>query len=256
MDLTLKRRRIRSAGLLTIGLGQAAILCAQPVDSERLNRLRDSVETEVRHVEAESLDAHVPTLKQLGDLRDEVGYLRGRLRRGLPVEERECERLEQQMLTLRQQVPHGEVLRAEHARRVAPVEIRVGVELEARVRRITPFVNRQRRFEAVTQADVTENGRMLIPAGAVLSGVIAPVDASSQQGGPLALSVTLHEIAVEGKTYVLDLRILEFSAPGLDPTSVEYVGDSVVLRADDPVPAGAKIRARVESAIELTADGH
>jgi hypothetical protein len=257
MDITLKRRQIRcSVAILAIGLGQATMLGAQPVDAERLTRLRDTVETEVRHVEAESLDAHVPALKQLGELRDEVGYLRGRLRRGLPVEERECVRLEQQVLALRQQVQLGEELQRERSRRVSPVEIRVGVELEARVQRITSAVNGQQRFEAVTSADVSESGRVLIPAGAVLSGTIAPVDASSRQGGPLALAVTLHEITVEGRTYVVDLRILEFAAPGIDPRSVEFVGDGVVLRSDDAVTPGTKIRARVESAIELTADGN
>ena len=257
MDITLKRRQVRrSVAVLAIGLGQATMLDAQSVDTECLNRLRDTVETEVRHVEAESLDAHVPALKQLGELRDEVGYLRGRLRRGLPVEERECQRLEQQALALRQQVPHGEELQREQARRVSPVEIRVGVELEARVRRIARAVNRQQRFEAVTQADVSENGRVLIPAGAVLTGLIAPVDASSQQGGPLALAVTLHEITVDGRTYVVDLRILELAGPGIDPRSVEFVGDGVVLGAEDAVTPGVKIRARVESAIELTADGY
>ena len=252
MDITLKRRQIqRSVGILAIGLGQATMLGAQSVDAERLTRLRDTVETEVRHVEAESLDAHVPALKQLGELRDEVGYLRGRLRRGLLVEERECVRLEQQVLALRQQVQLGEEL--QRARRTAPVEIRVGVELEARVQRITRATGQQR-FDAVTSADVTEDGHVLIPAGAVLTGSIAPVDASSRQGGPLAIAVTLHEITVQGRTYVVDLRILEFDAPGIDPRSVEFVGDGVVLRADDAVTPGTKIRARVESAIELTDD--
>ena len=256
MDITLKRRLIRRCvGILAIGLGQATLLGAQSVDAERLTRLRDTVETEVRHVEAESLDAHVPALKQLGELRDEVGYLRGLLRRGLPVEERECVRLEQQVLALRQQVQVGEELQREQSRSNSPVEIRVGLELEARVQRITR-ANGQQRFEAVTPADVSENGQVLIPAGAVLTGSIAPVDASSQQGGPLALAVTLHEITVQGRTYVVDLRILEFAAPGIDPRSVEFVGDGVVLRADDAVTPGTKIRARVESAIELTADGH
>jgi hypothetical protein len=257
MDITLKRRQLRrSAAILAIGLGAAPTLHAQSLDAECVDRLRDAVETEVRHVEAESLDAHVPALKQLGELRDEVGYLRGRLRRGLPVEERECRRLEQRVLTLRQQVQHGELLQRDHARRVSPVEIRVGVELEARVRRIAPAVNRQQRFEAVTQADVSENGRVLIPAGAVLAGLIAPVDASSRQGGPLALAVTLQEMTVDGRTYVVDLRILEFAGPGIDPRAVEFVGDGVVLRAEDAVTPGTKLRARVESAIELTADGY
>jgi hypothetical protein len=255
MDITLKRWQIRrSVGILAIGLGQATMLGAQSVDAERLTRLRDTVETEVRHVEAESLDAHVPALKQLGELRDEVGYLRGRLRRGLPVEERECVRLEQQVLALRQQVQLGEELQRERSRSNSPVEIRVGVELEARVQRITR-ANGLQRFEAVTLADVSEDGRVLIPAGAVLTGSIAPVDASSRQGGPLALAVTLHEITVQGRTYVVDLRILEFAAPGIDPRSVEFVGDGVVLRAEDEVTPGTKIRARVESALELTADG-
>jgi hypothetical protein len=237
MDITLKRRQIRrSVGLLAVLLAHATNLSAQPVDAERVARLRDTVETEMRHVEAESLDAHVPALKQLAELRDEVGYLRGRLRRGLPVEEHDCRRLEQQVLAVRQQVQHSEALH-EHARRAAPVEIRVGLE-------------------ATTLADISENGRVLIPAGAVISGLVSPVDAPSHQGGPLALTVTLDEITVDGRTYVVDLRILELTGPGVDPRSIEFVGDGVVLRAEDSVTPGTKIRARVESAIELTDDDY
>jgi hypothetical protein len=220
MDITLKRRQIRrSVGLLAVLLAHATNLSAQPVDAERVARLRDTVETEMRHVEAESLDAHVPALKQLAELRDEVGYLRGRLRRGLPVEEHDCRRLEQQVLAVRQQVQHSEALH-EHARRAAPVEIRVGLELEARVQRITRGVDRQQRFDATT------------------------------------LAVTLDEITVDGRTYVVDLRILELTGPGVDPRSIEFVGDGVVLRAEDSVTPGTKIRARVESAIELTDDDY
>jgi hypothetical protein len=256
MDITLKRRQIRrSVGLLAVLLAHATNLSAQPVDAERVARLRDTVETEMRHVEAESLDAHVPALKQLAELRDEVGYLRGRLRRGLPVEEHDCRRLEQQVLAVRQQVQHSEALH-EHARRAAPVEIRVGLELEARVQRITRGVDRQQRFDATTLADISENGRVLIPAGAVISGLVSPVDAPPHQGGPLALTVTLDEITVDGRTYVVDLRILELTGPGVDPRSIEFVGDGVVLRAEDSVTPGTKIRARVESAIELTDDDY
>jgi len=157
------------------------------------------------------------------------------------------------VLALRPQVQLGEELQRERSRGTSPVEIRVGVELEARVQRITR-ANGQQRFEAVMPADVSENGQVLIPAGAVLIGSIAPVDASSRQGGPLALAVTLREITVQGRTYMVDLRILEFAGPGIDPRSVEFVGDSVVLGADDAVTPGTKIRARVESAIELTDD--
>jgi hypothetical protein len=240
-----QRRALRHVlPVLMLGLGHAANAGAQPVDADRLDRLRDIVETEVRHVEAESLDANRPVLERLSELRDEVGYLRGRLRRGLPVEERECRRVEQMLLAVRGQALQDKA-RIARAPRALAREIPVGIELRARVHAIhAGGIDGRQRFDAVTVVDVS-GGRTLIPAGAILSGSVTPVD------GRTGVLVLLNELTVDGRTYIVELRILEWAQPGVEAADVEFEGDGVVLTHSAVAP-GAMLRVRLESALELT----
>jgi hypothetical protein len=61
----------------------------------------------------------------------------------------------------------------------------------------------EQRFEATTVADLTQNGRALIPAGSTVRGVVSAVDPADRLHRAGSLTLSFDEISVRGRTYPL-----------------------------------------------------
>jgi hypothetical protein len=81
--------------------------------------------------------------------------------------------------------------------------IPVGQELDVRLQ--TPLSSEtstvEQRFEATTVADVVQNGRVLIPAGSVVRGVVAEVKRPGRIDRQGSLTLSFDQIEVRGRTY-------------------------------------------------------
>jgi hypothetical protein len=254
MDATTIRRAACVALLtFTMPLPEFTPLALAQSDASRLDALRDAVQTEIRYVEGEEFVGDRTLLAALDELRDEVGYLRVSLKRGLPVPEAEFRRVEERLAVVREGVRRADA-NTERSAVVDALEVPVGATLELRLRdSLSSAIEAgvAHRFYGTTVADVRAGGQVVIPAGSIVAGTAT---LALQDGRP-ALVVALREISVSDRTYVVQLRLTGLAGAD-DPSTVEFHDDHAVVIADDrsiAVPAGATLQARFEAPVELTA---
>ena len=134
MDATTIRRAACVALLtLTMPLPEFTPLALAQSDVSRLDALRDAVQTELRYVEAEEFVGDRTLLAALDELRDEVGYLRVSLKRGLPVPDAEFRRVEERLAVVREGVRRADA-NTERSPVLDALEVPVGAPLELRLR--------------------------------------------------------------------------------------------------------------------------
>ena len=83
------------------------------------------------------------------------------------------------------------------------VEIPVGTEIDTRLQNALNSGTNQveDRFEATTLVDVGVNGRVVIPAGSVMRGVITNVEPATRTNRTARLTVSFDQVTVDGTAY-------------------------------------------------------
>jgi hypothetical protein len=83
------------------------------------------------------------------------------------------------------------------------VEIPVGTEIDTRLQNALNSGTNQveDRFEATTLVDVSVNGRVVIPAGSVMRGVITNVEPATRTNRTARLTVSFDQVTVDGTAY-------------------------------------------------------
>ena len=84
---------------------------------------------------------------------------------------------------------------------MVPVGQELDVRLQTSLSSETSTV--EQRFEATTVADLTQNGRALIPAGSVVRGVVADVKRPGRIDRQGSLTLSFDQIEVRGRQYPL-----------------------------------------------------
>jgi hypothetical protein len=74
------------------------------------------------------------------------------------------------------------------------LDVRLGTTLSSNTAKV------EQRFEATTVADVTQNGRVLIPAGSMVRGVVAAVDPADRLHRAGSLTLSFDEINIRGRS--------------------------------------------------------
>jgi len=84
-----------------------------------------------------------------------------------------------------------------------PGAIPVGQEMNVRLR--TPLgsdtAQVEQRFETTTVVDLMQNGRVLVPAGSVVEGVVSGVDKATRTDRTGSLTLTFDRMTVNGREY-------------------------------------------------------
>jgi hypothetical protein len=75
------------------------------------------------------------------------------------------------------------------------LDVRLGTTLSSRTAKV------EQRFEATTVADVTQNGRVLVPAGSTVRGVVSAVDPADRLHRAGSLTLSFDEVTVRGRSY-------------------------------------------------------
>ena len=229
---------------------------AQVVEARRLDELNDAVQTEIRFVEAESLDAARPLLAQLEELRDDVAYMRVALRRGQTIEDWECRRAEGRLLGLREAVRRFDMRAHDRGLVEGGPEIAIGTELHLLLpdRLDAPTRGGQVWFDAITLTEPA-NDRAMIPAGSVVRGSMRRVDHGSRTDGRDGLLVALREITIHGSIYAVNIQVIEARAADGTAIAVESSENASILTGDGgalDLARGAVLRVRFESPLELS----
>jgi len=75
------------------------------------------------------------------------------------------------------------------------LDVRLGTTLSSKTAKV------EQRFEATTVADLMQNGRVLIPAGSTVRGVVSAVDPADRLHRAGSLTLSFDEMSVRGRTY-------------------------------------------------------
>jgi hypothetical protein len=161
---------------------------------------------------AESLE------RELDDLRDEVIYLKVKMRKS-GATRAEYSDLRDRIDRLRTQA-RGEPAPASSStsrgpvadERLSPTEIPVGTEFDVRLQsRLNSGTARvEDRFDATTIVPYERNGRVLVPAGSVMRGVVNSVTPASRgvnRKGELTL--VFDRFSIDGRTYSIRATVLQ-----------------------------------------------
>lgn len=216
--------RVRTAVLAALLLGVWAPLPASAqvaVSSSDIERLQDSVYqvgSDISRLRGRDRDLADRLQTELDDLRDEVTYLKVRMRKERSVPRAEYASVRDRLQDLRSRAMAGmdaprtgPVRPGSTAGSTAPVSVATGpdtvpagTEMDLRLQsQLSSDTNQvEDRFETTTLVDVTrENGTVLIPAGSVVRGVVSSVDRASRTDRKGSLTVHFDELRVNGRTY-------------------------------------------------------
>jgi hypothetical protein len=226
-------------GVVLAGLAApAAAQQSSTVTQADIQRLQDNVYLADRDVsQARSRDAARANQLQseLDDLRDEVVYLKVKLRKERTLARAEYADVRDRIddlrsrargdATARSAVPPAEAPAPAAAPRPAPaatpapasastrpatqppgtVEIPVGTEIDVRLQNTLNSGTSQveDRFEATTLVDVGVNSRVVIPAGSVMRGVVTQVEAATRTNRTARMTVSFDQVTVSGQAYAI-----------------------------------------------------
>jgi hypothetical protein len=184
---------------------QGAASTASLTDTD-LQRLRTAIsDARVDVDRAKSRDSQLAATLggQLNDLSDEVTYLSVRLKKEHSVPRSEYLDLRDRIDDVRAKAQGGQP-KAETPR-AASSEIPVGTELDVRLLDSLSSGRNQveDRFRASTMVDLQSNGRVIIPAGSEMRGVVSGVEKAGKIDRKGSLQLAFDQITVNGRQYKL-----------------------------------------------------
>lgn len=187
-----------------------------PVTAADIARLEAAAADIGKQVEA--LKASDPTLatdvnRSLAELRDEVTYLRVKMRREGSIPRDEYTALRDRLETLRvraagQKVSAQPVLDdREPVNASVPVGTEVDVRLQTSLNSGTAKV--EQRFEATTVVDYLVGGKVVVPAGSIVRGFVSSVRAAGKVDRRGSITLSFDEIRVAARTYRLRASVTQ-----------------------------------------------
>jgi hypothetical protein len=211
-----------------------ALLLATPASAQStvtasdIQRLQDDVYqagTDVSRLRNSDGTAAARMQDELDDLRDEVTYLKVKMRKEGNVSRSEYAEVRDRVQNLRSRArgeasgydssrnrigtaggsptyggtAGSEPVRSRRSDSAIPSGQMIDVRLERELSSATAQV--EDRFETTTVADLYEGNRLLIPAGSVMRGIVSSVDRATRTDRRGSLTVSFDQITVNGRDY-------------------------------------------------------
>jgi hypothetical protein len=225
--------------LLALTLTAAAPVAAaaqSAVSSADIQRLQDNIYDVSREVsQARSRDASLASQLQseLDDLRDEAVYLKVKQRHNEPISRSEYNDVRDRIENIRERArgdasgrysaPVGsttpETSRSTETRPSGtvrqganPNEIPVDTEFDVRLQNTLSSATAQveDRFEATTVVDLRdERGRVLVPSGSTMRGVISSVQKATRTQRTGKLTVAFDRVTIDGRSYPMRATVTQ-----------------------------------------------
>jgi hypothetical protein len=202
----------------------AAPAGAQNVTQVEIQRLQDNIfqaGTDVSQLRGRDASRANQLQAELDDLRDEVIYLKVKLRKDRTLPRTEYADVRDRIEDLRTRArddnryanntPAPASAPAQPSRSTATtattargaVEVPAGTELDVRLGQNLNSGTAQveDRFEATTLVDMNVNGRTAIPAGSVMRGVVTAVEPATRTNRTARMTVSFDQVTVNGRAY-------------------------------------------------------
>ena len=224
--------RIGLAGVVIASL--AAPVAAQQstsVTQADVQRLQDNVylaDRDVTQLRSRDTSRANQLQAELDDLRDEVVYLKVKLRKERSLARSEYADVRDRIDDVRSRArgdstsssapapaPRPQTQAEARPATTVPapgtVEISAGTELDARLQNALNSGTAQveDRFEATTLVDVSVNNRVVIPAGSVMRGVVTAVEPGTRTNRTSKLTVNFDQVTVNGRAYPIRATVTQ-----------------------------------------------
>jgi hypothetical protein len=212
----------------------APVNAQQSVTQTDIQRLQDNVFQAERDI-SQLRTRDSARASQLGDeldeLRDEVVYLKVKLRKERSLARTEYSDVRDRIEDLRTRargdaanaysVPRsstpapaassGRTQTGSRGTTGALTEVPVGTEIDVRLQNNLNSGTAQveDRFEGTTLTDVVINGRVLVPAGSLMRGVVTGVEAGTRTNRTAKLTVSFDQVTINGRAYPLRGTVTE-----------------------------------------------
>ena len=224
---------IRAALAAVVALSLAGPAAAQQsVTQADIQRLEDNVAQAQREISRlPASDTRASRLRdELDDLRDEVIYLRVKLRKERTVTRAEYADVRDSIEDVRSRARGDAPPRSSSAQPAPPAstpapastrsqpqntgsqnEVPSGTELDVRLQNSLNSGTAQveDRFEGTTLVDLNVNGRVLIPAGSVMRGVVTSVEPGTRTNRTAKMTVSFDQVTVNGRAYPMRATVTE-----------------------------------------------
>jgi hypothetical protein len=228
-------RLFRTILALILVVGVAAVLRAQaPVTSADLTKLEATADDIAK--KADGLKTSDPTLsvgitKKVADLRDEITYLKVKMRRGETVSRDEYTLLRDKLETLRI-TAQPERVTAQPVLEPIAVVVPVGTEMDVRLQ--TPLnsgtAKVEQRFEATTILDLKIGDALPIPAGTVVRGFVSSVSPAGKLDRRGNMTLSFDEILL-GKSPTRFRASIEQAIDGKMGQDITRIGAGATIGA-------------------------
>jgi hypothetical protein len=220
---------IMSAALAAPAIAQQNYSQVSQADIQRLQDSATQAANEVQQLRTRDAARATQLQTQLDDVRDEVIYLKVKLRKEGSLQRSEYAGVRDRLDDLRSQATATgsnastnttTTTPASSNRAAAPatapaaarastptaaggVEVPSGTEMDVR---LTNNLNSgttqvEDRFEGTTLVDLNINGRTVIPAGAVMRGVVSSVEPATRTNRTAKMTVSFDQVTVNGRAY-------------------------------------------------------
>jgi hypothetical protein len=220
---------------LALGVPQAAAAQVRStVTNSDIQRLQDSIGDAQRDIsQVRSRDSSLASQLQaeLDDARDDVTYLRVKLRRNEPIATVDYTEVRDRIENIRSRArgdstggytppagSRGDTERgrppsgSETVRSRRPNEIPVGTEFDVRLQRSLSSKTSQPedRFEATTMVDLQdEQGRVLVPAGSTMRGVVTSVTKATRIERTGKMTVSFDRLTINHRSYPIRATVTQ-----------------------------------------------
>jgi hypothetical protein len=177
-------------------------------DVQRLEQIADQIGDDIVNLRSRDRTAARTMQSELTELEDEITYLRVRFRRERSVPRAHYVEVRDRLEDLRSRVSGDEGSAGRYSVRggsspASPGTVPSGTELDVRLQTALSSDTNQveDRFEATTIVDLRQDGRVLIPAGSVVRGVVTAVDDAGRVNRKGRLALSFDQITVGGRAY-------------------------------------------------------
>lgn len=211
-------------------------------DVTRLEETVDQISADLVQLRQRDRAAARAMQAELNELDDEVTYLKVKLRRERNVSRADFFDVRDRLENLRGRVSGNETAgrystgsdaRPNSSARNMPGVVPTGTELDVRLERALSSDTAQveDRFEATTVVDLRENGRVLIPAGSRVRGVVTAVRNAGRVERKGELQLSFDQITVNGRNYPIRGTVTQALESGGYREDAEKIGAGAAVGA-------------------------
>lgn len=232
-------RTVRSLICLVVLFGAGALAAGQtPIgaaDVDRLDSTVAEIDRSIKTIAPADQTLAAQSAKTLAELRDDVVYLRVKLRRDGAVTRAEYTDVRDRLETLRTRVAGQQRVTAQPVVAGDPMSgyrLPVGTAMDVRLQ--TPLSSRtsriEQRFEATTILDTTLGSQVVVPAGSVVRGFVSSVRQAGRIDRTGSLTLSFDEVVLNGQSQKLRASVVKALDPKVND-DVQRIGAGAVVGA-------------------------